>query len=324
MDQANSNDTKSEPKSWIVDVPIRAFASTMGILGLGLVLRSGADLLPILGLFAPATLWAGGTLFGVLTMIQSLRFILYPDKVRKDQTDLTGKNLSSSFSISILLIAEAVRPMNQGAAVALWIIGVTINVILAIRALRYWLQRPVPTDEINPTWFLPVVGNLVAPTIGVPLGLLELSWFIFGIGLCGWIMLLPIVMRRLLIQDRLPDVILPTIYIAISPPGLAASALLALVGPQAAMLAIITFSFGLFLFAVLLTLPILPAKGPFYISWWAYTFPVHAMSLASLALNKSNAIFPPQPLTLALVGLSILFTLRVAAMAVIAIIKGRK
>ncbi|WP_425415989.1 hypothetical protein [Pseudoalteromonas qingdaonensis] len=38
-------------------------------------------------------------------------------------------------------------------------------------------------EHANPSWFIPVVGNIIAPITGAKLGYIEVSWFFFSVGI---------------------------------------------------------------------------------------------------------------------------------------------
>ncbi len=80
-------------------------------------------------------------------------------------------------------------------------------------------NRAFQTIHISPAWFIPAVGNVVAPIAGVGLGFPETSWVFFAAGLIFWIVLLVLVMNRLIFHDPLPGRMVPTLAILIAPPA---------------------------------------------------------------------------------------------------------
>jgi tellurite resistance protein len=136
--------------------------------------------------------------------------------------------------------------------------------------------------HISPAWFIPAVGNVVVPVAGVPLGFVELSWLFFSAGLVFWIVLLTLVVNRLIFHDPLPARLLPTLVILIAPPAVAFLAWAQLTGggddPVGRILLNAAYVFAAI---VALQVPAL-ARLPFALSFWALSFPVAALAIASL------------------------------------------
>lgn len=276
--------------SWLRDMPINVFASTMGIIGLGLVWRQGAVIWPSIAGASSAILLLGAAMFVGFTALTAVRFALFPSTLTEDLNHPIRMNFFSAFAISLLLLARAVQPYDEGAAVMFWGIGAIVSASFALRTMRYWLTHSIDPNNINPTWFVPVVGNLVVPIIGADLGFANISWAFFALGFGSWLTLQPVMLYRLIVQEKLPVALLPTLFIFISPPGLMASALMGLLGPQAALLAVLPFVFGLFLFCVLLLMTPEFMTTPFTITWWSYTFPMHAMTMAAFVLMGQSVL----------------------------------
>lgn len=171
----------------------------------------------------------------------------------------------------------------------------------------------------------PVAGNLLAAQHLADLGLDLLALFVGGLGFFGWLMVLPIIFRRLILATELTPVLLPSLFILIAPPGLAASAALAMLPPEVgAFLAAMTLGFGLFLLIVLITLRGHLEKSPFSMSWWAYTFPTAA--LASGALDLAMVMEASGLIVLAevLASLNLALTAGVGLIALINLRKGKR
>jgi tellurite resistance protein len=118
-----------------------------------------------------------------------------------------------------------------------------------------------------------------------------------------WLILMVIVFNRIFFHQPLPEKLLPTLFIIIAPPAVGFLAYFKLVGEIDAM-AQIFYNFALF--STLLMLSQIPRfmRLPFFLSWWAYSFPLAAMSIASMVMSHVlvNAFY-------GYVGLGLLFTL---------------
>ena len=125
-----------------------------------------------------------------------------------------------AISISLLLIAVALSAWSPGLARLVWLVGAVLQVALMLGVISGWIgHNPFQTLHISPAWFIPAVGNVVAPLAGVPLGFVEFSWFFFSAGMIFWMVLLTLVMNRLIFHDPLPGKLMPTLTILIAPPA---------------------------------------------------------------------------------------------------------
>jgi tellurite resistance protein len=139
----------------------------------------------------------------------------------------------------------------------------------------------------NPAWFIPVVGNLIIPLAGVEHFPADISWFFFSVGLIFWLVLLTIFMYRIIFHQPMPQKLLPTLFIMIAPPAVGYIAYVKLMEQEVAGFTGDAFSkmlyyFALFTFIMLVSQYHLFFKiKQFFLSWWAYSFPIAAMTIAS-------------------------------------------
>ena len=135
-------------------------------------------------------------------------------------------------------------------------------------------------SHANPSWFIPVVGNIIVPVTGSHLGYTEISWFFFSIGIVFWVILLTIVMYRLFFHDPLPARLTPMLFILLAPPSVGFVSYTNLIG-GIDIFARVLYYIGLFLGILLFSNIIRFIKVPFFISSWAYSFPVAALTIAT-------------------------------------------
>jgi tellurite resistance protein TehA-like permease len=100
--------------------------------------------------------------------------------------------------------------------------------------------------------------------------------------------LLTIIFYRVLFHRPIPDKLMPTLFILIAPPAVGFIAYLKLTG------ALDSFARTLYFVALFFTLLLLTqlgrfAKLRFYLSWWAYSFPLAAVTIASLLMYDQMA-----------------------------------
>jgi tellurite resistance protein len=143
----------------------------------------------------------------------------------------------------------------------------------------------VEIGHVNPAWFIPVVGNVLVPIAGVRFFDPEISWFFFSVGIVFWLVLLTIVMYRLFFHAALPERLLPTLFILVAPPAAAFLAYVALTGAVDAFARILYYS-SLALTLLLTSNALRFLKARFFLSAWAYSFPLAAVTIATLAMAQ--------------------------------------
>ena len=311
---ADAGSTSTGAESWLAHVPIALFAVVMGLGGLGLAWRQASH---VLGWPAPVgegIAAAAAAAFVAIAAIYTAKTARHFPAVRAELRHPVRVNFLPAFSISLLLLAGVALPYARPLAHGLWALGAALQLFFALLIMNRWITRNVEIQHSNPSWFIPVVGNIVVPLAGVRLGHDMLSWFFFSVGLVFWLVLFAIVLNRIIFHDPLPQRILPMLFILMAPPAIGVSAHLELNGGTVDALCHLMFGSALFLALLLLTMARLFAQVPFSIAWWAYTFP--AAALAAAAVRYAGLV--PEPATTILAG-----TLLVAATAIIALVLAR-
>lgn len=277
----------SEQNGRLAYFPINLFGAIMGFSGLSLALLKAAQLnwLPS-SLFLIMTL-VTVTLFALITGFYLLKMIKYPEEVKHDINHPVAVHFFPAFSISLLLLSLMVKEFAPNIASILWHLGAVLHFILTIMLLSSWMHHEKwQITHMNPAWFIPVVGNIVVPLGAVHFENVELGWFFFSIGLVFWIVLFAIVMYRIFFHQPMLKLLEPTLFILIAPPAVGFLSYLALNGGEIDAFARILYYSALFMtFLLLAQLPRF-AKVPYALSWWAYSFPIAAITLASFAMYE--------------------------------------
>ena len=268
----------------LANMPVAFFASVMGMSGLtlawtkaGHVLGTNMAIPAVLGLVALA-------LFALLTVAYAAKFLLHREAVLEEYHHPVKLHFLPSISISLLLLSIVALGQARTAALPLFGAGVVLHFALTLMVLHNWFNKEhFQTAHLNPAWFIPIVGNVLVPLSGVALGFVELSWFFFSIGIVFWVVLFAIIVNRVLFHNPLPERLSPTLFILIAPPAVGFLSYVKLVGEVDAF-ARVLFYFALFLTVFLATqLPRL-MRARFFLSWWAYSFPLAAITVASLEM----------------------------------------
>ena len=256
--------------------PLALFGSVMGIGGLAFVWRGAGALFGFGERWAHVPFAVAVLAFVAILAAVVLKAARFPRRIRAEWGDPLKLNFFAAGTISLMLLGTYLVPVHHGIAVALWGTGTALHLVLTLTALRRWIDTDgVPMQGLNPTWFMPVVGNLLVPVGGAPLGFVELSWFHFAIGAFFWPLLLGLILNRLFFHERLAPAAQPSLFIMISPPAVGFLAYLALTGAPDAFA---WFLFYVTAFMMVLLLTMLPKRmrGTFSESWWSFSFPTTA------------------------------------------------
>lgn len=302
-------------------IPARLFASVMGLAGLSLAWRAAAETLK-----APA--WIGEAL-GALSVLVFLvlaagylaKLIRAPGAVRSEFTDPVQGSFLATITVSLLLLAGIVRPWSFAVAAVIWMVGAAAQLLLAVVTVRSWISRRPALGQVNPGWFIPTVGNVIATITGAPLGHVELGWFFLAVGAAFTLVLYPLVLYRLAVHETLPPALQPTLFILIVPPALIFLASVALGGAfdgvaqgffSISLLVALILAIRLRQFLVL----------PFAASWWAYTFPLDALAVAALRYHEGLGARPSAALAIAVLAIATAVVALVFLLTLQALISG--
>ncbi|WP_299927598.1 SLAC1 anion channel family protein [uncultured Pelagimonas sp.] len=275
-------ETETPAKGSLKHLPITLFATVMGLAGLSLALHMAETQFGWPPLASRVALWLTMADFAVVAALYVLKSLRFQAAVAGEWGHPVRMAFFPAISISLMLIATAMLPTMPGIASWVWSIGALAQAGLTLAVISGWIgRRPFQPMHISPAWFIPAVGNVVAPIAGIPLGFVELSWLFFATGMVFWIVLLTLVMNRLIFHDPLPGRLLPTLAILIAPPAVGFLAWLQLNGG-----ALDPFARVLFYTAITFTaIVVVQARGfvklPFALSFWALSFPVAALTIAT-------------------------------------------
>jgi tellurite resistance protein len=187
-----------------------------------------------------------------------------------------------AFSISLVLLAMIALSFSVPLARGLWLVGAPLHLLLTLYVLTQWIYQPhFNIHHSTPAWFIPVVGNILVPIAAVPLGYTEAGWFFFSIGLVFWLVLKVLMFNRFIFHEPLPARLLPTMFIMIAPPSVGFLAYLQLNGGELNDFARVLFFTAAFLVILLLAQFRRFTGSAFFLSWWAYSFPLAAFAIAA-------------------------------------------
>lgn len=268
------------------NMPISFFASVMGISGLAIAYQQASPLWQKATELGNFISLLSAIIFILLFLLYAAKLIRYSDAVAAEISDPVKMSFGATITVSLVLLSTSTLHLAPATSKALWIVGASLHLLYTIYALNSWLHKSnYDIKHISPAWFIPVVGNILVPISGTAHGYIETSWFFFSVGLVFWLVLFTIIIYRMIFHHPLPDKLLPTLFILIAPPAIGFVSYIKLNGDLDGFARILYF---IALFLVVLLFMQLPRflRLPFYLSWWAYSFPLAAMTVATLTMYK--------------------------------------
>jgi len=264
--------------------PISSFSIILGLTGITIMFQKAESYLDIPGETSSGLLMASCIVFVLISVIYLVKIIRYPAEVRAEFAHPIKLSFFPAFSISLLLFSIAFLDIATSISYFLWVTGSAIHLIFTIGILSIWMQHTkFELHHINPSWFIPVVGNLLVPVAGVIHCSKEISWFFFSIGLIFWIMLFMIFFYRIIFHHPLPEKLVPTFFILIAPPAVGFISYVKLTGEVDAFARILYYT-AIFMVVLLFSQAKMFYRVRFSLSWWAYSFPISAVTIASILM----------------------------------------
>lgn len=269
-------------------LPISFFTSVMGLAGLAIAWDRAQTAFALSLDLATPILVLSGLVFATLFALYLIKIQRWRATVAAELAHPITINFFPAVSISLLLLATGTLPHWPGVAGVLWVLGSPLQLLLTLYVMGVWIHHEhFEIQHLNPAWFIPIVGNVLVPLVGVPLGFIEVSWFFFSIGILFWLILFVIVLYRVLFHAPLAERLMPTLFILIAPPAVAFAAYVQLTGGLDPFARVLYYS-GLFLTLLLATQVGRFLRVSFSLSAWAYAFPLAAITIATLGMYRQT------------------------------------
>ena len=274
--------------SRIENFPVAWFAVIMGLVGLTIAWARTERTFALDSVVSPWLLGISFAVFLILSLIYSTKVLRYQAAAAAELAHPVKQAFVPTFSIALILLGIAVYATAPGVSFWLWAVGTALHLVLTLYVLSSWIHHSkYEIAHLNPAWFIPVVGNILVPIAGVHHASPEISWFFFSLGLFFWPVLTAILFYRLIFHASLPERLLPTLFIFIAPPAVGFIAYHQLTHELDAF-ARILYYIGLAFTLILITQLRHFARLKFFLSWWAYSFPLAAITIATLIMAEDS------------------------------------
>ncbi len=279
--------------SRLANFPVSFFSSVMGMAGFSIAITRAESIYHLEPGVSMILSFTTLLLFISILMVYLFKLVKEKEAVIKEFHHPIKISFFPTVSISLLLLSICMLHNNQPLAYALWAMGAIMHLGFTLFVMSAWINHDYfEINHMNPSWFIPIVGNILVPVAGVPLGYSDISWFFFSIGVVFWPVLLTIIFYRIIFHPALPGKLIPTFFILIAPPAVGFLAYLKLTGEMDNFARILYFS-GLFFTLLVFTQYRKFSKLDFFLSWWAYSFPLAAISIATMVMyqHTQNVVF---------------------------------
>ena len=213
-----NHSSSAKVESRLIHFPISMFSIVMGLSGFSIAWQKA------LGMSFPVVTTFTSALASIVMLLVSglylLKLFRYPNAVIAETKHPIKINFFAAFSISLLLLSVVWHKFEL-LSYGLWGIGAIVQLSLTLLVMHSWIHHDhYRLEHANPSWFIPVVGNIIAPITGTKLGHMEVSWFFFGVGIVFWMVLLTIIINRLIFHEALPKRFKPMLFILLAPPSI--------------------------------------------------------------------------------------------------------
>jgi tellurite resistance protein len=269
--------------------PIMMFAVVMGLSGLTIVFQKSDQFLGFGGSFGTLFAIVDTVVFFLIVGFYVSKMFRYFGEVKKEFNHPVRINFFAASAISFLLMAIVYHDINHTISAILFYIGVIGQTFFTFYTVSFWVNKNLEIQHSNPAWFIPIVGNVLVPVAGVGIASTNFLMYYFSIGLFFWIILTAILINRIIFHHQLAVKFIPTLFIFIAPPAVAFIAYVKMYG-EFDIFASVLFNLGLFFSFLLIFMYKNFMNLKFFISWWAFTFPLAAITIASmLAYHKTQS-----------------------------------
>lgn len=281
MSMEKQSAEEAVPENKLQYFPISFFASVMGISGLAIAVERYEQVFKLSNRIGLILLIAAYLVFVAVTITYSLKIGKHFSAVKSEFNHPVKANFFPAFSISLLLLSVGTAGYQEKLAYYLFLIGAAVHFIFTIIMISRWLTQKYQIIQINPAWFIPVVGNIIIPIAGIKFINIEICWFFFSLGLFFWVILFALIFYRVVFHDSMPKQLFPTLFILIAPPSVAFISYTKIAGHMDSFSRFLLY-IAWFFVLLLLSMTRYFLKLDFNISWWAYTFPLSAVTIASI------------------------------------------
>lgn len=225
-----------------------------------------------------------GIISGIILVLVLIKIIMLPKGVKEALENPVVASVFPTLSMTIMLLAGYLKPLNAQFALILYFAGILLHIIL----IGWFTKKFVANYNIKkvfPSWYIVYVGIAVASVVAGAFEMQSIGKFLFYFAFISYLVLLPIVLKRVFVVKEIPEPALPTLVILSAPASLCLAGYMNSFAEKNMLMVwfLLAISQVTYL-AVLLSLPKL-LKLKFYPSYSGFTFP---LVISALSLKLTN------------------------------------
>ncbi|XP_022136183.1 S-type anion channel SLAH1-like [Momordica charantia] len=223
-----------------------------------------------------------------LSLTYILRCFFHFKLVKAEFLNRVGVNYLFAPWISWLLLLQSSPLKFVPQEILMWVFVIPIAA-LDVKIYGQWFTKGKRflSTVANPTSQLSVIGNLAGARAAAVMGWRETALCMFSLGMAHYLVLFVTLYQRLAGSNCLPATLRPVFFLFFAAPSMASVAWNSING-KFDVFSKMMFFLSVFLFVSLVLRPRLFRKSmrKFSVAWWAYSFPVSVLALASIEYAK--------------------------------------
>lgn len=271
--------------SIIKKMPLPITGLMLGLVALGNLVQSYSNNLRVFF----------GIISGLILLLVIMKIFTLKKGVAEALENPVVASVFPTLSMAIILLAVYLKPISFTMAIILWFFGITLHIILVVWFTRKFVLN-FNIKKVFPSWFIVYVGIVVASVTSGAFNMQWLGKILFYLGFIAYLVLLPLVVKRILIIKEMPEAALPTLAILSAPASLCLAGYInSFADKQMFMIYFLLFISQATYIVVLTMLPGL-LKLKFYPSYSGFTFPL-VISAISLKLTNGFLMNTENPIS---------------------------
>ncbi|XAR65669.1 hypothetical protein NMG60_11009853 [Bertholletia excelsa] len=230
--------------------------------------------------------WVSLSTLVTLSLLYLLRCIFHFRKVKAEFMHYIGINYLFAPWISWFLLLQSAPFIFSQRVIyqILWWVFIVPVIVLDVKIYGQWFttEKKFLSVFANPTSQISVIGNLAGAWAAAEMGWRESALCIFTLGAAHYLVVFITLYQRLSCAHRLPSKLRPVFFLFVAAPSMGSLAWRSISGSFTTPCKMLFF-LSLFLFTSLACRPALFKKSmkKFNVAWWAYSFPLSFLALAS-------------------------------------------
>ncbi|VAH11367.1 unnamed protein product [Triticum turgidum subsp. durum] len=279
---------KDEPWPFLLRFPISAFGMCLGVSSQAMLWKTlqsepSTAFLRVHPAVSHVLWWISLALTVIVSITYLLKVVFYFEAVRREFHHPVRVNFFFAPWITCLFLVKGVPHPVWEIHHVVWYLLMAPIFWLDIKIYGQWMssgERRL-SKVANPSNHLAIVGNFVGALLGARMGLRELPIFFFAVGFAHYVVLFVTLYQRLPTNMQLPKDLHPVFFLFVAAPSVASMAWTRISGEfnDGAKL---LYYVSLFLYVSLVVRVNLFWGFRFSLAWWAYTFPMTSVALATV------------------------------------------